>query len=299
MRHRGRKERYISRRVDAEKQYPGMGGAERRGSRGPFCNASVDGRNLPQVALAGQLRARGIAWPTLGEGYRRKERRRTGQQQYAMVYTPGRVEPETIKRTVGTKIVLTALGRPSKERKVTAKGRQEPNLIWDLVDRERSRAFRRAKGRRAEAGEREPIKSGRRVWQKRRRRCERARNLYEYSSSRILVGTATGQWFQEEPSREGIGIWESKHSKNGNAESVREHRKIATEASRVGYGDDARAQREWHREEMILREERIEGAPWLGEAGEVQRRREASRLTIAGSRTQGSGRIAEGVVYIG
>lgn len=272
MKQRGRGERYQRVRQMEKRQYPRLGEEERRVSTG----AQEDQGEPRRVR---EWRSGSRLWPALGEGYLRKERHKTGQQQYGRVYAPGRNEAATTERSVGRKRVLGVLGRPRKERKHGGADEeavlQSGSRVWERVDRERIRSYRGQEGRRA-PGQR----PGRREWKRRRRRRERARNLYEHSTRRRVGEGGRKYWCTQ------VG-----------SDPLREEIKVGGEAMLGDYVEDAGEQRQWYGEELQGRRPRVEEAPRLRESGEVQQRRRRAQETLEGGRSQGQRRVGEVAVY--
>jgi hypothetical protein len=215
-----------------------------------------------------------------------KERNKTGAKEYARTYAPGRTEFQTTKRPVGRKRVMGKRGRPSKEGGESQSQLDHQNLgcmVWDRVERQRKRSYWDQKGGRDPVslegqGELEQRKSDRRGWKRRRRRCERARNLYEYSTRRRVEEKSREKWSYGGPAGEGFSLEEGK---------------VGREARRYEYGTDARGYREWHREDLAVRERRRKDAKRRLESGEVKQRRALSEGTWQGGRSKRNIRIVE------
>jgi hypothetical protein len=129
-----------------------------------------------------------LVWSTLGESDVIKERHYLPWKRYAEVYAEGTNEPRRRKRSVGRKVAMASAGRPIKwTKRHTLEGlalQQDHRSAWDRVDRQRIRRYWRSKyGEGQRGGEFEEY----RAWKRRRRQCERARNLYEYSTMRRVV----------------------------------------------------------------------------------------------------------------
>ena len=197
MKERGRGERYKRVREGEKRQYQWVGEDERRAVRkdeglgstkskrqGKKEREKKGKRKKGQAPSRVRERLEGRrVWPTLTEGYVRKERHKTPAQQYKITYTEGRKEKKIRKRYVGRKRVLAGIDRPRK-----LKGRedfegmamqQDHRTAWDRVERQRRREYRKDF---SEKEGRNPT----RVRKRMRRKCERARNIYEYSRRRMV-----------------------------------------------------------------------------------------------------------------
>lgn len=282
MKKRGRGERYVGVQEGEKRQYPGGGVEERRKRTGK-------GKREKKDSMVMGRRKGSVVWPTLTEGYVMKERNKTGAKQYARTYALGRTEFQTTKRPVGRKRVMGVLGRPSKERVTSQEDQQNLGcMVWDRVERQRKRAYWEQKGGRdphkrgASMGyggeEREQRKTERRGWKRRRRRCERARNLYEYSTRRRVEEGSREKWSYGGPKGEGSEGIEGK---------------VGREARRYEYGIDSRGYREWHREDLAVRESRRNDTERRLESGEVKQRRAMSEGTWEGGRSQRNMRTVE------
>lgn len=284
MKERGRIERYKRVREGEKRQYQWVGDDEMREVRvgkKEVTQGKKEGRSSSSGKGLGVSKKKGLerktsgkkesrvrdrregrrVWPTLTEGYVRKERHKTPAQQYKITYTDGREEPKRRKRYVGRKRVMAGMDRPRK-----LKGRedfegmamqQDHRTAWDMVERQRRRGTRQEREERKDKGSSERKegeslgKEPQRVRKRRRRKCERARNMYEYSRRRRV---------EEEVMEE--------------REEVIRKRKEGGHREPVGWWE-----RRWEREERaglgLLREKE---EPVGGEDGERKLRGEAGRM---------------------
>lgn len=203
---RGRGPRY-SRVCQGEKRrYPGNGESERRQERsehkrvGAGSQSYESGERRDASSSTGGREARvrdrlegRVVWPSLTEGYVRKSRNKQARQQYERTYREGRPEPQTRKSYVGRKRVRASLERPRKYQKrvrFVGMGRQQDHRsAWERVDIQRSREYWKRRKNKEGIGTLEKTRSGGltpgdRVSKRSRRKSERARNLYEYSTRR-------------------------------------------------------------------------------------------------------------------
>jgi hypothetical protein len=319
MKERGRKERYKRVREGEKRQYQWVGDDEMRevrvGKESGMASNGESGTNEASLASNGKRKDRRSSskrskrqgekkesrvrerregrrvWPTLTEGYVRKERHKTPAQQYKITYTDGREEPKIRKRYVGRKRVMAGMDRPRK-----LKGRedfegmamqQDHRTAWDMVERQRRREYR--KDISVEAKEKGEKREEQRVRKRRRRKCERGRNRYEYSRRRRVEEEVMEEREEvirkrkEGGHREPVGWWERRWEREERA--IGRHKE---EYERKGRKED-REELEKVRREEGERKLRGEAGRMPGkereereEVDQVGRKREAGKVGSEG-----------------
>ena len=252
----GRRERYKRVREGEKRQYQWVGEEEMREVSGGYAsNASTEevgvASKVSKAASPEHKHERRVrerregrrVWPTLTDGYVRKERHKTPGQQYKRTYTDGREEPKIRKRYVGRKRVMAGMDRPRKlQGREDFEGmamQQDHRTAWDMVERQRRRENRKgivgrgvasnSKGVASQASQASQEREEQRVRKRRRRKCERARNRYEYSRRRRVEEEVMEEREEvirkrkEGGHREPVGWWDRRWEREERAAGLASH----------------------------------------------------------------------------